>query len=234
MSKLSSQFKSTVKRILKEEVEKSSTDKKIFKRLPELNKGTDLKDIIPHKVDSKSKEEILDVITKAAQGAEKSSTVVWDDHDDIMINVRDLNSIRITPRWSNSYNIEAFTKNEDRIVVVGQTLEQVLSFIKENLKNQETNTEKAYKKSVDNEKEKSIDAPDKGLNQKDKPSPKKVGDTSNKNKDFNEDLEKKHPQNTPFEEVGKLKKQDEHSVKGTKPTYKYPKQKDTKLTIKQK
>ena len=234
MSKLSSQFKSTIKRILKEEVEKSSTDKKIFKRLPEVNRGADLKDITPHKVDSNSKEEILDVITKAAQGAEKSSTVVWDDHDDIMINVRDLNSIRITPRWSNSYNIEAFTKNEDRIVVVGQSLDQVVSFIKENLKNQETNTEKAYKKSVDNEKEKSIDAPDKGLNQKDKPSPKKIGAASNKNKDFNEDLEKKNPQNTPMEELKNQKKQDEHPIKGTKPDYKFPKQKNNKLVIKQK
>jgi len=234
MSNLPSEFKSVVRRILKEEIEKSSTDKKIFKRLPEVNKGADLKDITPHKVDSKSKEEILDTITKAASEADKSSTVIWDDHDDIMINVRDLNSIRITPRWSNSYNIEAYTKNEDRIVVVGQTLEQVLSFIKENLKNNETNTEKAYKKSVDNEKEKSIEAPDKGLPQKDKPEHKKVGDASNKNKDFNEDGEKSTPQNKPMEEVGKTKKQDEHSIKGTKPTYKYPKQKDTKLTIKQK
>jgi hypothetical protein len=199
-----------------------------------VNRGTDLKDVTPHKVDTKSKEEILDTITKAAQGVEKSSTVIWDDHDDIMINCRDLNFIRITPRWSNSYNIEAFTKNEDRIVVVGQSLDQVVSFIKVNLKNQETNTEKAYKKSIDNEKEKSIDAPDKGLSQSNKPSPKKVGDTSNKNKDFNEDLEKKQPQNTPMKEVGKQKKQDEHPIKGTKPDYKFPKQKNNKLVIKQK
>ena len=113
-------------------------------------------------------------------------------------------------------------------------LEQVKKFLKENLKDTDTNTEKAYKKSIDNEKEKPIDAPDKGLSQKNKPTPKKVGDTSNKNKDFNENLEKKHPQNTPMEEVGKQKKQDEHPIKGTKPDYKFPKQKDKKLTIKQK
>ena len=234
MSKLSSQFKTTVKRILKEEVEKSDTGKEIYKRVPEVNRGTDLKDVIPHKVDTKSKEEILDVITKAAQGAEKSSTVIWDDNDDIMVNCNDLNSIRISPRWSNSYNIEAYTKNEDRVTIVGQTLDQVVSFIKVNLKNQETNTEKAYKKSTDNEKEKSIDAPDKGLNQKDKLTSKKVGSTSNKNKDFNEDLEKKHPQNTPMEELKNQKKQDEHPIKGTKPDYKFPKQKNNKLVIKQK
>lgn len=234
MSKISSQFKSTVKRILKEEVEKSDTGKEIYQRLPQINKGADLKDITPHKVDTKSKEEILDTITKAAQGVEKSSTVVWDDHDDIVVNCRDLNSIKISPRWSNSYNIEAFTKLEDRVVVVGQSLDQVVSFIKVNLKNQETNTEKAYKKSTDNEKEKSIDAPDKGLNQKDKLSHKKVGTASNKNKDFNEDLEKKNPQNTPTEELKNQKKQVEHPIKGTKPDYKFPKQKNNKLIIKQK
>jgi hypothetical protein len=234
MSKLSSQFKTTVKRILKEEVEKSDTGKEIYKRVPEVNRGTDLKDVTPHKVDTKSKEEILEDITKLVKEINKSYSVDWDDHDDIRVIAEDKFKIRIIPKWENNYCVEAYTKNEDRVYISGLDLDGVKKFLKENLKNQETNTEKAYKKSTDNEKEKSIDAPDKGLNQKDKLTSKKVGSTSNKNKDFNEDLEKKHPQNTPMEELKNQKKQDEHPIKGTKPDYKFPKQKNNKLVIKQK
>ena len=37
-----------------------------------------------------------------------------------------------------------------------------------------------------------------------------------------------------MEEMGKLKTQEEHTKKGTRPDYKFPKQKDKTLVIKQK
>jgi len=228
---MSNQFKSIVKRILKEEVEKSVTNKEIYKRLPEVGNFDQLRKVSPHPTDKKSKQEILDDITKAVSAINKHYEVIWDDHDDIHVVAEDNFKILISPRFENNYNITTYTNLEDRVYVTGQTLSQVIEFIKENLKNKETNTEKAYNKSIGDKPEGSNKSPQ---NQKDKPDHKKVGDTSNKNKDFNEDLEKKHPQNTPMEEMGKQKKQDEHPVKGTKPDYKMPKQKNKTLVVKQK
>ena len=67
---------------LKREVEKSNTGKEIYKRVPEVNGGKDLADITPHKVDTKSKEEILDDITKLVKEINSKYEVMWDDHDD--------------------------------------------------------------------------------------------------------------------------------------------------------
>ena len=161
-----------IRRSLLEEVEKrSANDQEIYERVPEVTHAEQYKDIVPHKRDGRTKDEILDDILKAAKAIDSSITVVWDDNDDISIKARDMFQVRVTPRWENSYNIEAMIRNEDRIYITNQTIDQVIAFLKINLKNATTRTEKAYDKSKKNGdlKNDQTTAPDKGLPQKDKP-----------------------------------------------------------------
>jgi len=229
------QFKQVVKRILKEEVEKSVDGQTINKRLPEVEHADEYKKEVPHKAEKKCKQEILDDIKKIVSTINKDYTVKWDDNDDIRIEAEDLYKVRIIPRWEDCYNIEAYTRNEDRVYITNQNLAQVKTFIKDNLKNTETNVERKYKKSLDNNRVKPIDAPDKGLPQQNKPTAKTVGDKSNKDKNFNEKAVKNDDDlpNKPMKEVNtkNIKLQRDNSVKGVKAPYKYPKQKNNKLTV---
>ncbi len=230
-------FRQLIRRVLKEEVEKKSvTGEKIFNRVPEVVHGEDLKKITPHERDSKTKEELLDDMATLVKGINKDYTVVWDDHDDISISARDLFRIRIIPKWENSYAIEAFTRNEDRIYITGQNWEQVKEFVKVNLKDDETAVGKAAKK-VEKNREDQSQSPDKGLNQKDKPKTlpltnEPVKTSKNKDKDFTEeapnddDLPEK-----PMREPKDQKKQIDHKV--NEPVKLRKRKPDTKLTVKQ-
>ena len=145
------QLQNLIRKVLLEEVEKrSSTDREIYERVPEVNHAEEYEEITPPERDGRTKDEILDLITKTAKAVDSSAVVVWDDHDDISVSARDMFRVRISPRWENSYNIEAFIRNEDRIYITNQTLEQVNAFLKVNLKNATTSTQKAYQKSIDN------------------------------------------------------------------------------------
>jgi len=231
-------FTQLVHRILNEEVEKkSSTDQIIYKRLPEVVHGEDLKKITPHEKDTKSKDELLDDITKVVHEIDSMFTVIWDDHDDISISGRDLIRIRIIPRWENNYNIETFIRNEDRIYITGQTWDQVKQFVKNNLKKKtETYTDKAFTKNDKNREDKDKTS-DKNLPQKDKPktlplTDKPLKDTKSKDKNYtekpkdNDDLPEK-----PMKEVGEFKKLTSYKVQDPVKLRKRPP--DTKLTIKQ-
>jgi len=187
------QFQNMIRRILLEEVEKRSvTDREIYERLPEVVTGEDLKDFTQEQRvrETRTKEEILDTILKAVKPIDSSITVVWDDHDDISVSARDMFRVRIIPRWENNYNIEAFIRNEDRIYVTNQHLDQVIEFLKINLKNAAVHTYTSYEKSKTNAvmKNDKTPKPDKGLPQKDKPKTLPFTDEppkTNKNKDRN-------------------------------------------------
>lgn len=234
------QFQNLIRKILLEEVEKrSSTDREIYERVPEVVHGEDYKDnILPHKRDSHTKDEVLDTITKAIKPIDSSIVVVWDDHDDISVNARDMFRVRISPRWENSYNIEAFIRNEDRIYVTNQDLEQVIEFLKVNLKNAMTHTQLAYDKSKANGdmRNDKTPSPDKGLPQKDKPKTlpltnEKPSEAKNKDKNYTEKQTKdeKDLPEKPMREVGKFEKQIDHKVKD--PVKLRRRKPDTKLTV---
>ena len=225
-------FKNAVRRILKEEIEASSTDKKIFKRVPEVETGEDLKKITPHPTEKKSKVELLDDMTKLVKGINKDYIIEWDDHDDMFVHAEDLFKIRIIPKWENNYCIEAYTQNEDRVFITGQNWEQVKEFVKQNLKNSDTNVDRAYNKSLDNYKGKDTSSPDKGMPQKDKPEHKKVTDTKNKEKDYTEKAVKNESDlpNKPMQEVGKVKTQADFKVQQPQKNKKF--KNDTKLVAK--
>ena len=241
-----SEFQNIIRRILLEEVEKrSSTDQEIYARVPEVVHGEQYEDIVPHKRDSRSKDEILDFLLKAVKSVDTSATVVWDDHDDIMVNARDMFRVRIIPRWEYTYNIEAFIRNEDRVYVTGQSCEQVAEFLKVNLKNATTNTQKGYDKSKKNAdlKNDQTPSPDKGLPQGDKlktlPLTNEPPSTSkNKDRNYTEKQTKKDKDlpEKPMYEVTGFKKQIDHKSRSSlalrKEKTKFPEKKpNTTLTV---
>ncbi len=236
-------FQNMIRRALIEEIEKrSATDKKIFQRVPEVIHGEDLKDITPHKRDKRSKEEYLDDMAKVVKAIDDSFNVVWDDHDDISISGRDLFRIRIIPKWENNFCIEAFTRNEDRVYVTGQTWDQVKEFVKANLKSSEDAIDKGWDK-VHKNQEAVPQKVDKGLPQKDKPKtlpltnePPKT--EKNKAKDFTEKQVKKDEDlpEKPLKEVEGFKRQEEYKANSAKKLVKektkFPsKTPNTKLTV---
>lgn len=248
-------FQNMIRRALVEEIEKrnsvddveatSSTGENTtyYRRLPEVNHGEDLKKIMPHERDSRTKDEILDTITKAAKAIDSSIVVVWDDHDDISVSGRDMVRVRISPRWENSYNIEAMVRNEDRIYVTNQTLDQVINFLKINLKNTDTAVDKAMGKVVKN-REDQTPARDKGMPQTDKSkilplTNEKPSETKNKEKNYTEkqvktesDLpEKPMKDATKFERQLDRKSRSAMSIRKEKMNYP-PRNPNTKLVVK--
>lgn len=243
------QFTNIIKRILKEEVEKSEKRDAIKSRNPEMNgNGID-----PNTENSKcfgwhtntrdpmSKVKALEELTKLVRDIGDDISVVWDDHDDLMINARDLMSIRITPNWEDNYEAEMFTRNEDRVWVGGLSWEQLKNVVKTNLKDlnkHPTKVEKAYDKSYRNQEDQ-IPAPDKGLPQKDKPktlplTTEKPSETKNKEKNYTEKAVKDDSDdlpNKPMKEVGEFKKLGEYKVKDPVKLRKH--KVNTKLVVKQ-
>lgn len=228
--------KSTLLRILNEELEKRSSQV----RVPEVTKGSDYKKIIPHSEDTMTKEELLADISKVVADINKEYVVGWDDHDDISIHAGDMFKVRIIPKWENNYCVEIFVKNEDRLYITGQSWEQVKTIIKDNLKKTPTTaTKAAYDKSIDNLKRDDTGKSASGLPQKDKPKTLPSTDTepsTEKNKEKNytekqvkneEDLPEK-----PMREVGEIKRQADHKVKD--PVKLKKKSPDKKLVVKQK
>lgn len=234
-----------IRRSLLEEVEKRSVDHEVYERVPEVTHGEQYKDVIPHKRDSRTKDEIIDTILKAVKSIDSTITVVWDDHDDISIKARDMFQVRVVPRWENSYNIEAMIRNEDRIYITNQTIEQVISFLQINLKNATTRTDKAYDKSKQNGdlKNDKTPTPDKGLPQKDKPKTlpltnESPSTTKNKDKEYTDvPKDDKDLPEKPMYEVTGFKRQDAHKITNPKTLMrektKFPEKKpNTQLSVK--
>jgi len=238
------QFQNLIRRVLKEEVEKrSAVGVTSPKRLPEMNgDGVD-----PEKKnktfasdansrDKHNKETLLSDLIDTIGKDDKSISVIWDDHDDLMVNGRDFKFIRISPRWEDYYVIEMMTRNEDRVWVTGLSWEQTKEFVKTNLNQSTTSVEKAYDKSYRNRKDETP-SPDKNLPQKDKPktlplTDEPVNKSKNKDKNYTEDAVKNETDlpDKPMKEVEKIEKQSDHKVQD--PIKLRKRKPDTKLTIK--
>lgn len=245
MNNVRDKFQSMIRQILKEELAKRDT---LEERVPEQDgNGLDI-----HKDknktfandensrDKKTKEELIDDLTKLVHGINKDYLVVWDDHDDLKIDARDLMSLRITPDWEDHYEIEVFTRNEDRIWVTGLDWNQVKGFVEKNMKalsKVPTYVEKAYDKSYRNSKDQT-DKADKGLPQDDKPKLKPLTNetpstSKNKEKDYTEkDVKNEEDEpNKPMKEVGDFKKLADYKVKD--PVKLRKRTPDKKLVVKQ-
>jgi len=238
-------FKHLIRKLLLEELNKDeSNNKKSILRVPEMDGNG--KDITKNKskdskIDTQNNTKIylLDELTKLVKDIDETINVVWDDHDDLMINYRDVGFIRISPRWEDYYVIEMMTRNEDRVWLTGLNWTQVKDFVKINLKNKDknyTSVENAYEKSVKN-REDNTPSPDKGLPQKDKVKtlpltnePPK--ETKSKDKNYTEKQVKNEEDlpNQPMKPVDEIKKLSDYKVQ--EPVKLRKRKPDTKLKIK--
>lgn len=231
-------FQALVRRILTEEIQK---------RVPEMT-GNGLNPVKKERTfssdensrDTKNKNAMVEELAKAVKAVDPDATVVWDDHDDIMINNRDVLFARITPLWEDNFKIVFYPRNEDRFFFTGLTWKQVVEFVKDNIgsKDHHTAVEKARDKSWRNQEDQ-VKGPDKGLPQKDKPKLRPLtteppSKTKNKEKDYTEEQVRKEEDfpEKPMKEVGDdFKRLKDYKVKD--PVKLRKRNPDKKLVVKQ-
>ena len=123
----------------------------------------------------------------------------------------------------DNFTVTHMKDNTDRTKKFNLTFSALKEFITETLKTTVGNyVQKAFYKNVENNK--------------DKESKKEEGPVHTTKKiEVKDQVEKKEDQpDQPMKTVEKFKKLSEFPVKGEKASYKYPKQTDKKLTVKQK
>lgn len=193
-------LKKLINRILNEELEKRVPEQGDKKEDSNKTFASD-----PNSRDVKTKDELWDELSEAVKKINSSYTVVWDDHDDLMINGRDLVFIRIVPKWENKFDVVIMIRNEDRIKYIGFTWEKVMKLVKDKLsKIKHTGVEKARDKSWRNSQDQ-----DKGPStknpEKNKVKIKKPEDMETMNK------EEDNPDQY-LREVDDIKKQSDYKV----------------------
>ena len=164
-------------------------------------------------------EELADDVKKLYKDAE----VILDDAGYYNVCSCNPHHFKIYPMTDDNFTVTYMKDNTDRIKKFNLTFSALKEFITETLKTTVGNyVQKAFYKNVENNK--------------DKESKKEEGPTHTTKKiDVKDQVEKKEDQpDQPLRPVEKFKKLSEFPVKGEKASYKYPKQTDKKLTVKQK
>jgi diadenosine tetraphosphate (Ap4A) HIT family hydrolase len=203
----------SIKEVLVERAEKK-------KRLNENKKlSVLLKSLIAEIIEEKTIEfdktcvQMEEELNRLAQGINKTYSVKKNDAGNFELCGCEPYHIHIRPRWNNNFEILAYKDKIDRTKKIGCDYDEVKDFLKSFLTSDKENyINAAYNKSAEN----SVDK-EKKKNQGDKPqeTDEKVVDAVKKE----EDLPDKPMQS-------------DHSLKGEKAKYKYPKQKDDNLTVK--
>lgn len=149
-------LKGLIKKVIKE-VMQTKKDKKTD--ADDSYDPLDIKDRVRLEKDrppGKPVEEILKTLEKAAKSVSDEAVVSWINKD-FTIEVPGPQSfrIRVMPRWENNFDVEAWIKDNDRIKIIGLTLEQVVDFVKENFSDGEQSDvrKKEYFKAVDQTKD---------------------------------------------------------------------------------
>ena len=207
-----SEFKKLIKECILEVKVKRSVKNLIKESLKDVKveKGESLH----HKM-----EELADEVKKLYKDAE----VVLDDGGYYNVCSCNPHHFKIYPMTDDNFTVTYMKDNTDRIKKFNLTFSALKEFITETLKTTVGNyVQKAFYKNVENNK--------------DKESKKEEGPTHTTKKiEVKDQVEKKEDQpDQPLRTVEKFKKLSEFPVKGEKASYKYPKQTDKKLTVKQK
>jgi hypothetical protein len=153
----------------------------------------------------------------------KDAEVVLDDGGYYNVCSCNPHHFKIYPMTDDNFTVTYMKDNTDRIKKFNLTFSALKEFITETLKTTVGNyVQKAFYKNVENNK--------------DKESKKEEGPSHTTKKiEVKDQVEKKEDQpDQPMRTVEKFKKLSEFPVKGEKASYKYPKQTDKKLTVKQK
>jgi hypothetical protein len=177
----------------------------------------------------------MEELDKAVKSHSKDCCVEKDDKGNYNINGVPPHSFSIRPKNSGVYDVVYFKDNTDRTKILNLDIKKVKEFVNEKLKSKTLNYVKtAYNKNAENDKDKVEKSNNPRHNIVTK---KEIKDVKNDEKNYNEAQVKNEadlPINNPYKEVGKLKRQNENPIKGTKPDYTYPKQKNKDITIKSK
>jgi len=153
----------------------------------------------------------------------KDAEVILDDAGYYNVCSCNPHHFKIYPMTDDNFTVTYMKDNTDRIKKFNLTFSALKEFITETLKTTVGNyVQKAFYKNVENNK--------------DKESKKEEGPAHTTKKiEVKDQVEKKEDQpDQPMKTVEKFKKLSEFPVKGEKASYKYPKQTDKKLTVKQK
>ena len=165
-------------------------------------------------------EELSEEVKKAYKDAE----VTLDDAGYYNVCSCDPHHFKIYPMTDDNFTVTYMKDNTDRIKKFNLTFENLKDFIVDTLKSTVGNyVQKAYNKVA-------VQTKDKDGKTEEGPT-HKLGE---KVKAEDQVKSKEDQPDQPLKSVEKIKKQVDHSVKGEKASYKYPKQTDKKLTVKQK
>ena len=185
--------------------------------------------------DSKSIAADMEELEKAVKSQVTDATIEKDDAGNYNINDVNPHKFSIRPVSTGKYNVLYFKDNTDRTKKLNLTTEELKKFIEEKLKSKDlTYTKTAFNKIAKNSEEKKDENKDVGLHDYKPKLKEPLKDTKNEYKDYYENMVKneKDMPDKPFREIDTIKKQLDHPIKGTKPDYTYPKQKDKKLVVK--
>jgi hypothetical protein len=165
-------------------------------------------------------QEMMDELDSEVKKENKESSVTKDDAGYYNVCGCPPHMIKLKHMYEDRFNITYFKDGTDRTRKVSLPFEDVKKFVKEVLGKKTNNyLEKACNKIAGNNKDKETKSGDDVI--------KRVGEKAKDMVEKKDDLP-----DQPFKTVDSIKKQSEHSVKGKKQEYKYPKQKNNKLTVK--
>ena len=165
-------------------------------------------------------QEMMDELDSEVKKENKELSVTKDDAGYYNVCGCPPHMIKLKHMYEDRFNMTYFKDGTDRTRKVSLPFEDVKKFVKEVLGKKTNNyVEKAYNKVAENDKDKETTSGDEVI--------KHVGEKAKDMVEKKDDLP-----DQPLKAVDSIKKQSDHSVKGTKQEYKYPKQKNNKLVIK--
>ena len=190
-------------------------------KLEKAIRGIVKESLKPVKVEKEhSLEAKMEELADAVKGVNKEAKVSLDDSK--RYNVCDCkpHHFNIQPITDDNFTVTHFKNNTDRTKKLNLTFEDLKKFVVDTLKEKKADFgqqkwDKCVTNSEDKEGKKDLDKPQE--------TDEKVEDAVEKKDDL---------PTAPMKSVEKIKKQSDHSVKGEKVDYKYPKQKDKKLVVK--
>jgi hypothetical protein len=175
-----------------------------------------IKEIKAEKI--KSCDEMMSDLESDIKAINKEYSVVRDDAGIYNVNGCPPHMIKLNHMHTDKFDVTYYKDGSDRKKKISLGFDDVQKFVKEVLKAKEPNyVTQAYNKSAKNSE--FSEGKEKGAQE----TTEKVEDAVTKKTDA---------QDAPMKSVDSIKKQVDHSIKGTKPDYTYPKQKDKKLVVK--
>ena len=168
--------------------------------------------------------EMIDELNTELRKKNKDFSFEKDDAGNYVFENSPPHKITLKHLYEDRFNLTYFRDNSERTKKLSVKFEDIQKFIKDAFASPATTyTDKAYNKAAANSEDKTENKKDGNIKGKNKPTEVKAEEAVKDKKDLPD---------APYRPVEKFERQSEHSKKGTKADYKYPKQKDKKLVVK--